>query len=154
MTMDLNSKKKRALYENRVILESINEFKKHYKVSIRQMFLDHISKSDGFDENDLGTQYLASLMAILYHERRLYYADYNYDFRSYYDLSDENNKHFSMFGVDKDTFIDEINKSIEKNPYDDGPLNELVYDVVDYFIYTYGLDRDNKYKKRYGLMRK
>ena len=143
---------RRALYRNKVVLQSINELKERHDGGVRQMFLNHISESLGFDVNDLGTQYLASLMSVLYHERRLFYKNYRNNNTSYYDLSDENNKHFSMFGVDKDKFVEEINKSIDKNPHDDGPLDELVYDVVDYFVYVYGMD--DQVKKRYGLMKK
>lgn len=148
MTREEKKKKIDAIYKSKVILESINETKENYNLSIRDMFLNHISQSDGFDINDLGTQYLASLMTMLYHERRLYYTARD---TSYFDLNDENNKHYSMFGINSKTFIDEINKSIEKNPKDDGPIDELVYDVVNYFIYRYGMDADNDNQKRYGL---
>lgn len=144
----------RALYENKKILESIKEFNKRYRVSVRKMILNHISQSDGFDENDLGTQYLASLMAVLFHERRMYYLDYKDRGTEYYDLSNEDNEHFGMFGVSKDKFLSEINKSIEKNDFEEGPLDELVYDVVDYFIFRYGQDRDSVIKRKYGLIKK
>jgi len=106
---------------------------KEKRINVRKFVLNTL-ELDGFKKGDKGTEYLATLITILYHERKM--LEYMDD-RSYWDLSDLLNEHYSMLGDTKENVISIINKSINKNELDDGPLENIAYQIADYTNYHF-----------------
>lgn len=99
-------------------------------------------ENDGFNIKDEGTQYLASIIAIYFHERKLYERCKDREaYKGYWDLSDLSNKHYGMLGHNPERVIQEIYKAIGKNDIEDGPIDEMIYEITDNMIHSY--DRDD-----------
>ena len=98
-----------------------------YKNALRRL------DNDGFNIDNKGSQYIADLINLFYHERKLlekYYKRPSY--QGYWDLSDIKNPHYINIGNGK-FVISEMRNEIIKSPYedDDADLNELIYDLTD-----------------------
>ena len=109
--------------------------------SVRIMVLDYL-KSFGYDLNDKGTEYLATLITIFFHERKLYQQK-DIEDKSYWNLKDFSNEHYQMLGDNPDNVINHISNSIDKNEYEDGSIAEVVYTLAD-IVGVYGKDRKDK----------
>lgn len=117
--------------------------------SVRILVLDYL-KSFGYDLNDKGTEYLATLITIFFHERKLYQQK-NIDDKSYWNLKDFSNEHYQMLGDNPDNVIKQISNSINKNEYEDGSIAEVVYTLAD-IVGVYGKDRKDKERVPYSRM--
>lgn len=84
----------------------------------------------GYDKTDRGTQYLAALITIFYHEKDFYHGK---DFRdkSYWNLEDWDNEHYGMMGVPKEREIYDILTANSHNPDLSCPFEETVYQIAD-----------------------
>lgn len=122
----------------------VNEAEKQRKISeqngiyIYRSALDRLD-NDGFNLDELGSQYIAKLIEALYHERELLRRFYKREsFREYWDLKDIYNPHYFLLG-DSKLIMDEMKGSIIRSSCekDDADLNELVYDLTDLEIQRY-----------------
>lgn len=139
-------KERFAMTRKEVIGESCRDVVER-QVSIRKCALDYL-ENDGFNIEDQGTQYLASLITLLYHERKLYRRKDIKDKAYYWNLNDWNNEHFGMLGNTKENVINAILSSIGTNDMENGPIDELVYEMADSIIYRYNRDeRRVRYEK-------
>lgn len=101
--------------------------------SIRQRILDDL-KEDGFFLEEKGTQYIATLSTIYFHERKLFRRKDIID-NGYFDLSLKYNAHYSMLGTKPDIVREEITKSIKHSGNEYISIEELVYELADKYIY-------------------
>lgn len=116
---------------------------------VRIMVLDYL-KSFGYDLNDSGTKYLATLITIFFHERKLYQQKYIED-KDYWNLKDFSNEHYKMLGDNPENVIELISSSINKNEYEDGSIAEVVYTLAD-IVGVYGKDCKVKERVPYSRM--
>lgn len=84
----------------------------------------------GYDKMDRGTQYLAALITIFYHEKDFYHGKDLPD-KSYWNLEDWNNEHYGMMGVPKEKVIYDILTANSHNPDLSCPFEETVYQIAD-----------------------
>lgn len=141
-----DDKERFAMTRKEVIGESCKDVTKR-RISIRKSVLENL-ENDGFNIEDLGTQYLASLITLLYHERKLYRRKNIKGKAKYWNLADWNNEHFGMLGSTKENVINAILNSISTNTIEGGPIDELVYEIADNTIYHYNRDeRRVRYEK-------
>ena len=138
----------KQVLEYRNFLEKYPDYKRYdlKNPSIRKRVLDDL-EWDGFFLKDKGTQYLASLITIFFHERKLYRRGDICD-KSYWDLSDFSNEHYGMLGNSKSNVIREILKAIRNSEIENGPIEEVVYTIADSIGY-YGRDRDDRKRVPY-----
>ena len=116
--------------------------------SIRQRILYDLEE-DGFILEEKGTQYIATLATIYFHERKLFRRKDNID-NGYFDLNLKYNAHYSMLGTMPDMARDEINKSMEHSG-NYMSIEELIYELADKYMYKIREDGDEKnisYTKR------
>ena len=114
---------------------------------IRDRILEDLERG-GYDINDKGTQYMATIALIFYHERKLFRRN-DIEDNGYWDLDLDYNEHFSMLGRNINEVKREITKAIEKSDdYGICSMAEVIYDEADYYGY-YGKDRDDKKRKSY-----
>ena len=157
-----NKKEKFYLIRNQLVRESCKEIRERsksynniinsnpeykyylYNPSIRQNVLDDLESSN-YSKKDLGTQYLATLITIYYHERYLFRRR-DLDSDEYFDLSNKNNEHYSMLGTTKEKAISEMEKVINRNEEEDATLPEIVYDLADAYIH---IKKEKGYEKKY-----
>lgn len=97
--------------------------------SIRERALDSLEWI-GYQKEDKGTQYLATLITIFYHERKLYHRK-DFPDKRYWDLEDWNNEHYGMMGAPKERVIYEILEANSHNPDLCCPFEETVYRITD-----------------------
>lgn len=139
-----DKKEKLAMLRKEIIGASIQETKER-NISIRKEVLE-VLEEDGFNLNEQGTQYLASLITIFYHERKMYRRK-DIEDKSYWNLDDWSNEHYGMLGNEKESVVNAILSSIGKNEIESGPIDDLVYDIADSMIYRY--NRDDERRERY-----
>jgi len=111
---------------------------KERNLKIRKFVLE-LLEDDGFKLDDLGTQYLATLITLYYHERRMFRRK-DIEDKSYWDLSKESNEHYNMLGNTSENAIELMGSAISENKRDNGPLEEIVYDIADYTCYIHNRD--------------
>lgn len=129
----------RAMARIEAIKASIETTKKSY-VNIRRHALS-ILEYDGFNVKDKGTQYLASLITLYFHERKFYEkVGERKTYEGYWDLDKLSNEHYKMLGNKPTEVVKEILIAIEKNEMEDCMIDDLVYDLTDSLIHAY--DRD------------
>ena len=133
-----------CMLRKEVIGASIQETKER-NINIRKEVLE-VLEEDGFNLNEQGTQYLASLITIFYHERKMYRRK-DIEDKSYWNLDNWSNEHFGMLGNEKERVVNAILSSIGKNEIESGPIDDLVYDIADSMIYRY--NRDDERRERY-----
>jgi len=122
-------------------------------IDIYRSALDRL-RYDGFNLEELGTEYIAKLIFLLYHERSLlemYYKRPGY--QGYWDLSNDMNSHYKLLGNTKNK-INNIRLAIEHSTCEenDADINELIYDLTDLEIRRYcedsrPRDEQTSYKK-------
>lgn len=135
-----------------IIGDSCREEKNCYQnPPLRKSILNSL-EWDGFDLEEQGTQYLASLITIFFHERKLYRRK-DIEDKSYWDISDYNNEHYRMLGTSKENVINAILYSIFKNETEFGSIEEIVYELADEYGY-YGRDRDDRKRVPYTKLLK
>ena len=110
--------------------------------SIRRRVLKDL-QNEGYNLEDIGTQYLASLITMYYHERNLYRMD-NIDDNGYFDLSLKYNEHYSMLGNKPDIVRDSIKNAIYNTYGEYIPIDETVYYHTNNYI-ELSFNKDNKY---------
>lgn len=156
MEKQLREKYFKSMQRARYIGESCKDVKGH--VNIRQHILQTL-KGDGFDINHQGTQYLASLITLYFHERRLYrkYGERK-NCEGYWNLNDWDNEHYGMLGNTKENVVYSILSAIGKNDMENGPIDELVYEIADSYIRSYDreeiLDSEEKPIEYSKMLRK
>ena len=133
-----------CMFRKEVIGASIQETKER-NINIRKEVLE-VLEEDGFNLNEQGTQYLASLITIFYHERKMYRRK-DIEDKSYWNLDDWSNEHYGMLGNEKERVVNAILSSIGKNEIESGPSDDLVYDIADSMIHRY--NRDDERRERY-----
>lgn len=129
-----------------IIANNPNNKYLYYNPNIRDRILDDLSYN-GYNINDKGVQYLASLIMLYIHERKLFRLD---EENNYWDLDLENNKHYSMLGENPDKLRKAIEKSIQNNEEEYSKLSQIVYETADHYGY-FGLDRIDPKRKSYTL---
>lgn len=139
-----DKKEKLAMLRKEIIGASIQETKER-NINIRKEVLE-VLEEDGFNLNEQGTQYLASLITIFYHERKMYRRK-DIEDKSYWNLDDWFNEHYGMLGNEKERVVNAILSSIGKNEIESGPIDDLVYDIADSMIHRY--NRDDERRERY-----
>lgn len=139
-----DKKEKLAMLRKEIIGASIQETKER-NINIRKEVLE-VLEEDGFNLNEQGTQYLASLITIFYHERKMYRRK-DIEDKSYWNLDDWSNEHYGMLGNEKERVVNAILSSIGKNEIESGPIDDLVYDIADSMIHRY--NRDDERRERY-----
>ena len=139
-----DKKEKLAMLRKEIIGASIQETKER-NINIRKEVLE-VLEEDGFNLNQQGTQYLASLITIFYHERKMYRRK-DIEDKSYWNLDDWFNEHYGMLGNEKERVVNAILSSIGKNEIESGPIDDLVYDIADSMIHRY--NRDDERRERY-----
>ena len=139
-----DKKEKLAMLRKEIIGASIQETKER-NINIRKEVLE-VLEEDGFNLNEQGTQYLASLITIFYHERKMYRRK-DIEDKSYWNLDDWSNEHYGMLGNEKERVVNAILSSIGKNEIESGPIDDLVYDIADSMIHRY--NRDDVRRERY-----
>jgi len=139
-----DKKEKLAMLRKEIIGASIQETKER-NINIRKEVLE-VLEEDGFNLNEQGTQYLASLITIFYHERKMYRRK-DIEDKSYWNLDNWSNEHFGMLGNEKERVVNAILSSIGKNEIESGPIDDLVYDIADSMIHRY--NRDDERRERY-----
>lgn len=139
-----DKKEKLAMLRKEIIGASIQETKER-NISIRKEVLE-VLEEDGFNLNEQGTQYLASLITIFYHERKMYRRK-DIEDKSYWNLDNWSNEHYGMLGNEKERVVNAILSSIGKNEIESGPIDDLVYDIADSMIHRY--NRDDERRERY-----
>lgn len=139
-----DKKEKLAMLRKEIIGASIQETKER-NINIRKEVLE-VLEEDGFNLNEQGTQYLASLITIFYHERKMYRRK-DIEDKSYWNLDNWSNEHFGMLGNEKERVVNAILSSIGKNEIESGPIDDLVYDIADSMIHRY--NRDDVRRERY-----
>jgi len=120
-----------------LIGDSCKEVKER-NIKIREFVLE-ILEDDGFKLENPGTQYLATLITLYYHERKMFRRGDIQD-KSYWDLTINSNEHYNMLGNTSENAINLIDSAISENKRDSGPLEEIVYDIADYTCYRYNID--------------
>lgn len=118
--------------------------------SIRENALEALEWA-GFNKDDAGTQYIATLATIFFHERELYRRE-DTD-KSYWDLSDCDNVHYGMLGLPKQKVIADILTVMDKNAYASRSHETLIYNLADDLEY-YCSDHDAEKRKPYTDMLK
>ena len=114
-------------------------------------YINDSLESDGFDINNEGVIYLAKLICILYHERKLYYDCCDDPF-NYWNLDNFSNIHYEMLGGNRNKVIHSIISSFVKNDLTgDLAISDYVYSFVDNMGY-YSADKKNSKRKRYSKM--
>ena len=111
--------------------------------SVRNSILMDLENS-GFRLNRVGTQYLATLITMYFHERKLFRRK-DIEDNGYFDLSLKNNEHFSMLGTTPDKARKAMENSIRNAEYWNGAsIAEVVYTLADNYMYMYREDGDEK----------
>ena len=100
--------------------------------SIRECALDCLEWI-GYQKEDKGTQYLATLITIFYHEKKLYHRK-DFPDKSYWNLDDWNNEHYGMMGAPKKRVIYDILEANSHNTDLSCPFEETVYEIADYSL--------------------
>lgn len=140
-------KKKSEMYKNYIKKYPDNDYMV-INPSIRTRALN-ILEDDGYLKEDKGTQYLASLITLLFHERKLYRRR-DIEDNGYFDLSLKNNEHYSMLGDKPNKVREEIHKAMEHAKDYYTPIDELVYIITDNIMHLYkedGSEKNNSYSK-------
>ena len=110
--------------------------------SIRQRVLEDL-EADDFIMDEKGTQYLATLITMYYHERKLFRRK-DIEAKGYFDLSLKNNAHYSMLGTTPIKAKEEMNKSIEHSNAGFITIEELAYETADNYIHRLREPGDEK----------
>ena len=111
--------------------------------SIRQRVLKDL-QNEGYNLEDIGTQYLATLATMYYHERNLFRMD-NIEDNGYFDLSLKYNEHYSMLGNKPDIVRNSINEAIYNAYGEVVPIDEIVYFLAD----NYNISETSENNKKY-----
>ncbi len=118
--------------------------------SVRQRTLEDLEE-EGFNLKDKGTQYLATLITIYFHERKLFriknftnQAYFDKTILRYFNLNRKDNEHYSMLGTTKEKAVKEMNNAIAKSNNPNTTIEEIVYDIADYYITKHREDGDEK----------
>ena len=88
----------------------------------------------GFSKEAKATKYLATLITIFYHERKLYDKK-GKSHEEYWNLGSWDNKHYKMLGQNSEFLIKEITTALKNNKEEKRSLEEIIYDTADYFGY-------------------
>ena len=120
----------------------------YYNPNLRDRILEDLSIY-GYNPNDKGVQYLASLILIYIHERKLFRKQDIVPIE-YWDLNKSNNEHFKMLGNKPKEVKNEIDKCIKNNKKEYSSLAQIVYEIADYYGF-FRLDRGDPEKKSYTL---
>ena len=133
------------ILRNKIVKESCQEVKeKNYQV--RSQALEEL-KWSGFDVQNIGTQYLATLITIFFHERKLYSMS---DKSFYWNLADRQNEHYKMLGTKPKQVIKSINEVVKENIDEEGPVEDIVYELADNIAWNHNHEEQHKpYLKRY-----
>ena len=116
------------------------------KKTIKEKAMSDLEWAD-YDITKPGANFLATIISIFFHERKLYRRKDIVD-KSYWNLSDLDNEHYKMLGVDKEKVLFEIQKVIGNSS-----IENIVYTIADnYGCYEY--DRDDERRKPYTDMLK
>ena len=111
--------------------------------SIRESILEDLSNRN-WDAFDLGSQYIATLATMYYHERELFKRKDN---KEYFDLSIYDNEHLKMLGTTPYKARIAMNKAIYKYEGSYLPIDEIVYELADEYI---AISNTKKRKKYYS----
>lgn len=104
-----------------------------YKSALRRL------DNDGFDTSQIGTRYIAKLVEVFYHEKKLLVRAYKRaSLKGYWDLNDKENPHYFSLGVSEEVMTKMreaiIGSTLEENDTD---FNEMIYDLADQEIFRY-----------------
>lgn len=105
------------------------------KLSISLVALDLLEEL-GFDRMAKGTDYLAEIIEILYHERKIFDGN-----NSFFDFNDKRNNHYSFANEYFECGLKNLHKAIEeeiaKSYVSDSSMNDIVYNVANDLISQY-----------------
>ncbi len=116
------------------IIKSISEAES-LKINIHQAILRLLMEL-GFDVNYLGTKYLATLIEMIYHERRIFDGD-----KKFFNFDAENNAHYcfvnELYNSSLADITNYINESVTRSYVGDKSLNSIIYSIVNDVIRQY-----------------
>lgn len=110
------------------------------KLSISLVALDLLEEL-GFDRTASGTEYLADIIEILYHERKVFDGK-----NRFFDFNDKSNSHYSFANEYHECGLinlqRRITEAVAKSYVSDSSLNDIIYAVANDIISQY--DRCSK----------
>lgn len=128
--------KEREFHEKRCeeMMKSMAETEK-VKLSISTIALDLLEEL-GLNRKNLGTIYLADVIEILYHERKVFDGE-----NKFFDFNDKRNNNYSFANEYHECglkhLVHEIEKEVSKSYVSDNSLNDVIYGVTNDVISQY-----------------
>jgi len=130
------SKIHKTMLRNKIITSSSKEISEK-GINIKEEILN-ILKEEGFDIEESGTKYLASLTALLFHERKLYQKLHKREsYQDYWNLSDDKNEHYQMLGASSRQVINAMKASIAASDKSMETIPSLIFNITDNLVQSY-----------------
>lgn len=135
------SKIHKTIQRNKIVALSSKELSEK-GINIKEEVLN-VLKEEGFNIEESGTRYLASLIALLFHERKLYQRLHDrQSYQNYWNLNDEKNEHYHMLGDNSRQVIKAMKESLKTSKRDSEMISSLIFRITDEIVKNYDKDKE------------